>query len=135
MSQQQSVTLSRTYPASPEQIWKAWTDPDVRTRWYGCARDQHWTIHESNVRMGAQLHVSMDFDGEPFDVRGEFLGVDTPNLLRFTFGKGQTISVSISTAGSDSTVTVTHDGLDGDEMVTIVTEGWTSSLGELSGAT
>ena len=136
MSQTQAVTLSRTYTASPEQIWKAWTDPDVLSRWYGCAPDQHWTIHRWDVTTGGLLHVSMDFDGEPFVVRGEFLEVDAPNRLRFTFGEGQTISVDISTEepGGDSTVTVTHDGLDG-EMPTIVTEGWTSSLTELADAT
>lgn len=134
MSEKQSVTLNRTYRASQEQIWKAWTDPDVLRRWYGCAADQHWTIHDWDVRAGGRLHVSMDFDGEPFVVHGEFLEVDAPNRLRFTFGEGQTISVDISVSDGDSTVTVVHDGLDG-EMPNIVTEGWTSSLTELAAAT
>ena len=135
MTEPRSVTLERTYRASPEQIWKAWTDPDVLSRWYGCQPDQLWTIHQWEVEEGGALRVSMDFDGEPFEVVGEFLVVDAPTQLRFTFGEGQTITVAISAAGSDTRVTVTHDGLPTDEMVDIVTAGWTSSLTGLAGAT
>ncbi len=133
MTQSDSVTLTRTYRASPEQIWKAWTDPDVLARWYGCAPDQHWTIHQWDVQVGGSLHVSMEFDTGPFVVHGEFLEVDAPNRLRFTFAEGQTIAVDIASADGESTVTVVHDGLDGD-MPPIITAGWTSSLAELGAA-
>ena len=134
MTDTRSVTLERTYPASAEQIWRAWTDTDVLRRWYGCSPDQLWTIHEWDVQLGGGLRVSMDFDGVPFEVHGEFLEVDRPHRLRFSFGDEQVITVTISDRDSGAVVTVFHDGLPTDEMRGIVTDGWTSSLTGLAAA-
>lgn len=134
MTKLQCVTLERTYPASAEQIWRAWTDPEILSRWYGCQPDQLWTIHEWDVRTGGALRVSMEFDTGPFEITGEFLVVAAPNSLRFTFGDDQTITVTITEQGDQTTVTVDHDGLPTDEMCDIVTAGWTSSLSHLGTA-
>lgn len=134
MSDTKTVTLDRTYPASPEQVWKAWTDPDLLSRWYGCSPDQLWVLHRWDATVGGRLEVSMDFDGEAFVVEGTFLTVEPPSLLRYTFGEGQTITVDIARDGDGTRVTVNHDGLPTDEMCDIVTAGWTSSLGGLAAA-
>lgn len=131
MSDTRAVTLERSYPASPEQIWQAWTDPDVLSRWYGCDPGQLWAIHTWDAVPGGALHVSMDFEAGPFEVRGTFLDVERPELLRYTFGEGQTITVVIAALGATSSVTVRHDGLPTDDMCDIVTAGWTSSLAHL----
>ncbi len=137
MTDTRSVTLTRTYPTSPERVWAAWTDTGLLTRWFGCRPDQLWTVHEWDVRVGGHLRVSMDFDGEPFVVTGAFLDVDPPERLVYTFGDGVTITVTIAvtitgSGAPDTTVTVTHDGLPTGEMVGIVTDGWTSSLTQLA---
>ena len=134
MSETRTVTIERIYAASAEQIWKAWTDTDVLSRWYGCRPDQLWTIHQWDVRHHGGLRVSMDFDGVPFEVVGEFLEVDPPHRLRFTFGDEQVITIAIDPVDGGTRVVVTHDGLPTDEMHGIVTDGWTSSLTGLAAA-
>ncbi len=136
MTETHAVTLTRTYPATPAQVWSAWTDPDLLARWYGCRPDQLWTIHEWDVGVGRRLRISMDFEDERFEVTGEFLVVQPPDRLEYTFGDGITITVSITASDGDgTTVTVVHAGLpgdrSGDEMVGIVSDGWTSSLNQL----
>ena len=129
-----TVTLDRTYSASPQQIWKAWTDPEILSRWHGCAADQLWTVHEWNVEVGGTLQVSMEMDGTPFVVDGEFLAVDEPRLLRYTFGSDATITVTIDPLATATRVTVVHDGLPDRETGAIVTDGWTNSLAQLGDA-
>ena len=29
-----TFTLDRTYDAAPEEVWRAWTDPELRPRWF-----------------------------------------------------------------------------------------------------
>lgn len=132
MTQTRTATLERTYPAHPEQIWRAWTDPDLLSRWHGCGPDQLWTVHEWDVRIGGSLRVSMDIDGEVVVVEGAFIEVEQPSRLRYTFGEGITIAVTIESTADGSRVIVQHAGLPTDEIHGIVTDGWTNSLGQLA---
>lgn len=140
------VTLAETYPVAPELVWRAWTDPAILSRWYGCQPDQLWRLHEWEPHVGGPLHVSMTFDdpdgGDPVEyaVRGEFVVVDRPHRLAYTFGDGQWIDVSIEASPDVSTstvVTVRHHGLPPDgpgptEMAGILTAGWSASLAQLA---
>jgi uncharacterized protein YndB with AHSA1/START domain len=29
------LNLVRHYPAAPEEVWRAWTDPQALSRWWG----------------------------------------------------------------------------------------------------
>ncbi|MEL6892462.1 MAG: SRPBCC domain-containing protein [Actinomycetota bacterium] len=147
-----AVTLHRTYAADAATVWRAWTDPSILGRWYGCQPDQLWRIHEWHPRVGGALHVSMDVgapdtpgpprgDDGRYHVRGEFLVVDEPHRLEYSFGDGQRIEVMLDAAdGSASTeVTVRHHGFPPDgppptEMAAILDAGWTASLHQLAGA-
>ncbi len=126
----QTVTIERSYSATPEQIWRAWTDPDVLSRWFGCAADQLWTIHRWEPTVGGRLHVSMDFDGVPYEVTGEFLAVERPRRLRYSFGGDQIVSVDIAPRGTETLVTIQHEGLDVDLRST-VTDGWSHGVEQL----
>ncbi len=142
------VTLERTYHVDRELVWRAWTDTSILQRWYGCAPDQLWRIHHWDPRPGGRVHVSMSFDdpqgGDPIDyhVRGEFVVVEPPSRLVYTFGEGQRIEVAIdaatgSAAGApDTVVTIRHHGVPPDgpppaEMAGILDAGWTASLAQL----
>ncbi len=142
------VTLDRTYRTDPDLVWRAWTDTSILQRWYGCAPDQLWRVHEWDPRPGGRLHVSMSFDdpeqGVPveYHVHGEFVVVDPPSRLVYTFGEGQRIEVAIASAPTSTTaapatiVTVRHHGVPPDgpppsEMVAILDAGWTASLAQL----
>ncbi len=134
MNRTRTATQSRTYPSSSQAVWKAWTDPTLLSTWHGCGPDQLWTVHEWDVRVGGRLHVSMEMFGEPFDVEGEFHDVEEASLIRYTFGDGVLITVTIEESPEGTRVQVEHAGLPNDEMHGIVIEGWTSSLQQLADA-
>ena len=129
-----TVTLERRYEQSPEQVFAAWTDVELLQTWFGCGPDMLWEIHLWEPHVGGHLRVSLDFDGTPFVMEGEFLIVDQPNRLQYRWGEDQTVTVDITATPSGSLLTLTHEGLPNDEQQGIVNDGWTTSLGQLNDA-
>ena len=125
-----TVTIDRTYLAPPPKVWSAWADVDLLTKWWGCGVDMLWNVHTWDFRVGGDIHVSMDFDGEPYEIRGRFVQIDEPNLLRYEWEGGQIITVTIEPSGAGSTMTVEHAGLN-DHMRDIVTGGWSSAVEQI----
>ncbi len=129
-----TVTLERRYEQPPERVFEAWTDVDLLSTWFGCGPEMLWEIHLWEPHVGGRLRVSLDFDGEPFFMDGEFLVVDQPTRLQYRWGDDQTITVDIAATATGSLLTLTHDGLPTDEQQGIVNDGWTTSLGQLHDA-
>ncbi|MGI9596862.1 MAG: SRPBCC family protein [Acidimicrobiales bacterium] len=122
-----TVVISRELEAPPERVFAAWTDVELLTQWFGCATDMLWQVHSWDVKPGGLIHVSLDFDGTPYVVRGRFVDVDEPNRLQYEWEAGQVITVTIEAHSDGSRMTVEHAGLPNEEMEEIVTGGWSAS--------
>ena len=127
----ETVTIERTYAASPARVYAAWTDVELLTKWWGCAPDMLWTVHAWDVRVGGEIHVSLDFDGEPFEVRGRFVEVEEPHRLRYEWDGDQIITVDIEADGTGTRLVVEHAGLPDEERREIVTAGWSASVEQI----
>jgi len=125
------VVLIREFDAAPERVFEAWTKVELLTQWFGCATDMLWTVHEWDVRPGGTLHVSLDFDGKPYVVKGEFLEVDAPHRLVYAWESDQRVTVTIEPLDAGSRMTLEHAGLPNDEMCGIVTGGWTAGMTQI----
>lgn len=126
-----TVTIERSFAAPPAEVWAAWTDVELLTKWWGCAADMLWNVHIWDVRVGGEIHVSLDFDGEPYEVRGRFTDVVAPRRLAYDWEAGQTITVTIEADGSGSRMIVEHAGLADDEMKRIVAGGWSAGIEQI----
>jgi uncharacterized protein YndB with AHSA1/START domain len=126
------VVLTRELDAAPAKVFAAWTDVELLTQWFGCATDMLWTVHTWDVRVGGLLHVSLDFDGNPYEVKGRFTEVDRPHRLQYEWEAGQVVTVTIEAVGDGSRMTVEHAGLPTEEMKEIVTGGWTAGVKQIS---
>lgn len=62
--------------ARPETVWEFWTDPDRLCEWWGIEA-------ETVLRTGGLFRVVME--SGPV-MRGEFLELEAPRHLKFTFG-------------------------------------------------
>ncbi|TWP52180.1 polyketide cyclase [Lentzea tibetensis] len=51
-----TFTIERTYPASPEKVWNAWSDPEKKAKWF--AGPHETSDHELDFRIGGREHVS-----------------------------------------------------------------------------
>ena len=64
--------------ASPQQVWDALTDPDaISTFMFGSKVDTDW-------EEGSPITWSGEYDGKPFQDKGEILEVDPGRLLKLT---------------------------------------------------
>ena len=129
-----TVTVERSYPAAPEVVWRSWADVDRLTRWWGCAVDMLWNVHDWEFRVGGAIRVSLDFDGEPYEVNGRFVEIESPHRLAFDWEHGQRITVTIAADETGSTMTVEHEGLGDEEGRQIVNGGWSASVEQLAAA-
>jgi len=126
--------MERYYAAPPERVFEAWTNVDLLRLWFGCAPDKLWNVHVWDVRVGGQIFVSLDFDKHPFEVGGEFLLVDAPRRLKYRWSDNEIVEVTIEPYESGSRLRLTHTYPAGDEARSIVTMGWSHSLGQIGSA-
>ena len=77
--------FERTFDAPREQVWKAFTDPDLVPRWWG----QHGTtttVVEMDVRPGGGWrYISSAPDRDDVTFYGEYLEIDPPKGYKWTF--------------------------------------------------
>ena len=81
---QHELTLTRLIDATPEQLFRAWTDPELMKQWFV---PRPWTIAkaETDVRPGgSSLVVMRSPEGQEFPNRGVYLEVVKERKLVFT---------------------------------------------------
>lgn len=78
------LTLTRHYPAPPELVFRAWTDPVLLARWWG-PRGFTNTVCEVDARVGGGLRIVMRSpDGDEHPMRGVFREVTPHRRITFT---------------------------------------------------
>ena len=79
------LVFERTFDAPREQVWKAFTDPQIIPRWWG----KHGTITtvvEMDVRPGGKWrYVNSAPDRDDVTFYGEYLDVAPPERFEWTF--------------------------------------------------
>jgi uncharacterized protein YndB with AHSA1/START domain len=73
------VVLERTYDASPETVWQAWTNPEMLKQWWG---PDNVTIPECDVdlRVGGRFYLVMEAGA----AMGPYQGTKWPMLAHYT---------------------------------------------------
>jgi uncharacterized protein YndB with AHSA1/START domain len=79
MAPVREVVFERTFDASPETVWKAWTDPGMIKQWWG---PDNVSIPECDVdlRPGGKIYIVM----EAGEAMGPYKGTRWPMEGRFT---------------------------------------------------
>ena len=127
-----TIQISRTISASVEGVYKAWTDPAHMTRWFTPAPDMTVRVDASVVTGGKFTIVMILGDGTELPHTGEYLAVEENKLLKFTWNSGDvtnsTVTVAFEARGSETLVTITHEGLPDEESRNNHRGGWTHIL-------
>jgi len=72
--------------APPERVFEAITDPEQRQQWWGQKGLYTSTETHSDLRQGGKWWgAGVSADGKPFRVEGEYLEIDPPRLLVYTW--------------------------------------------------
>ncbi|MDI3381356.1 SRPBCC family protein [Xenophilus aerolatus] len=79
-----ALSLTRLYDATPEQVFRAWTEPELLKQWFV---PRPWTISrvQQDLRPGGQsLVVMRDPEGNEYPNDGVFLEIVPDRKLVFT---------------------------------------------------
>jgi uncharacterized protein YndB with AHSA1/START domain len=134
-----TLRLSRVLQAPPAVVFRALTDADELARWWG-PRGFTAPNVDVDLRVGGRYRIAMQPpDGDPFELIGEYLEVDPPVRLAYTFRYDQP-----DPDDQDTVVTLTLLDLDGSTELQLVHQpftveprralhetGWTESLDRL----
>lgn len=130
------LELHRRLDAPPDEVWRAWTEPDVMQRWY--CPNPRWTLTAAaDVRVDGGWQVRM---GDSHVVGGRYLTVARPRLLGFTWtwlsaGPGapvSTVEVELLPAAGGAQLLLRHDELPNQVEVDSHAEGWRHCLDRLA---
>ena len=81
-----SIPISRHYNASPEKVWRAWTDPQALARWFGPEDEGVVSLAELDVRVGGRYHIRFGVPGgEEHNVSGVYQKVVPKQKLVFSW--------------------------------------------------
>lgn len=78
------VRVQRTLPAPPGDVFDEWLDPDALLDWM-CPRPSRCVAVHIDPRVGGRVRFDVDDDGTRVVITGQFLDIDRPHLLRFTW--------------------------------------------------
>ena len=80
------IVAEITINASAERVFAALVDPRQRIQWWGVKGRFETTHMQSDLRVGGAWEMrGKQMEGKPFTLRGEYLRIEHPRLLEFTF--------------------------------------------------
>jgi len=130
-----TLTLRRVLPAPREKVFAAWLDPKSLSIFM--APRPGWTATaEVDPRVGGKYCISMLVDGRDRPHSGEYLVIDPPKQLSFTWKSHSTnmtpsvVNIDFLEHGSGTELVLTHRKLP-PSAVEGHREGWTAILGML----
>jgi uncharacterized protein YndB with AHSA1/START domain len=137
----QVVRIERTFPASAEDVFDAWTSPEVMRRWFHVAPDWDTPVAEVDLRVGGKVRVVMRRpDGTEAEMRGEYTLIERPHRLVMTWtfyddpSNEQLIELSFSESEGSTTVLMVNSGISTGERRDRQDRGWNGCLDELARA-
>jgi len=134
-----TLRMERTYEATAERVFDAWTSEEVMRRWWHADRDWETPIAEVDLRVGGAVRVVMrdPRSGDEYGGGGVYTEIDRPRRLAFTWvwdgdDTRQLIEVDFEESGGVTTVRFTHRDLWSEEAVRSHEDGWGTAFDNLA---
>ena len=140
MTPDRVVTVRRVLPAPPDIVYDEWLDPAGMTEWM-CPRPARAVKISLEPSVGGSLRIDIEDGGSSLYVTGQYVELDRPRRLRFTWSCSawadpsvqSVVTVTLADHGADQTMmTIEHEQLP-PEQVDDHQRGWgaiTVQLGE-----
>lgn len=113
------LEFSRRFNATAEQVFNAWLDPEIASYWLFSNPKSDMSKRKIRIdaRVGGSYSVIETVDGQDLEALGEYIEIDRPNKLVFTFGmpifspEFDTVTVTIAADGDGCILTLSHEHL------------------------
>jgi uncharacterized protein YndB with AHSA1/START domain len=133
------LSLKRLLPARRAAAYRALSDPGELAKWWG-PRGFTAPSVEFDPRVGGSYRIAMQPpDGDLFHLSGEFLEVNPPARLAYTFrwdppapdDRQTVVTLSLQARGERTEVLLTQGEFATEERRALHDGGWTDSFGRL----
>ncbi|XXF76227.1 SRPBCC family protein [Myxococcaceae bacterium GXIMD 01537] len=123
------VRVTRHFNASAERVFDAWLDPRTAGRWlFATPTGQMVRVHV-DARVGGAFSIVDRREGEDVEHTGEYLELDRPRRLVFTFAvpkyssEVSRVSIDIAPRGNGCELVLTNDDVP-QEYAAATQDGW-----------
>src|SRR5262249_1362124 len=108
-----NVRVTRRFSASPEQVFDAWLNAEKVRKWFAPGLGEMVRI-AIDPRVGGSFSFVQRRDGQDIDHIGEYLEIDRPRRLVFTWRVPPSqdtsrVSIDIVPLGTGSELTLIHE--------------------------
>ncbi len=112
------LRITRRCAAAPERVFDAWVKPETVSRWlFRTPADEDYQA-QLDPRVGGAWSITARRLGVDYTAIGEFLEVEPPHRLVFTFAMPQfspnsdRLTIEIEPDGAGCVLTLTQEGVD-----------------------
>ena len=139
LAEKPALALTRTYPVSPEKVWRAWTDPQAVRQWWGPGPGEPVSLAELDLRVGGRFRIVFGGpDGKAHECAGVYREVVPNRKLVFTWSWPRTtperisvVTVELKAAPRGTDLVFTHQALFDEKVRDDHKRGWTGTLDKL----
>jgi uncharacterized protein YndB with AHSA1/START domain len=130
--------LRRTIKAPIELVFKAWTEPALMNKWFGCEQAKAINVRH-DFRVGGDYHIEMVCGDVTMNVTGTYETITVNKKLAYTwtsdFGEFATtdslVEIQFFDRGDSTEIVLDHTRFVSEHAAQGHTEGWTFALGTL----
>jgi uncharacterized protein YndB with AHSA1/START domain len=133
-----TLRIERTFAAPAEEVFDAWTSPEVMRRWFHCQPTWETPVAEVDLRLSGKIRVVMRRpDGTEAGAQGRFTLIDRPRRLVMTWtfdddpSNDQLLELTFSESDGATTVLLVNSRISTDERRDGQVSGWYGCLDEL----
>lgn len=139
MTETATVRVQRVMPATPVVVFDEWLDRESLQDWM-CPRPVRVLDVTVEPHVGGLVRIDVDDEGTRVLISGQFLTIDRPNLLRFTWSNSNwpdptvesVVNVAFTSVGDDETLmSIEHSLLPPSEFQSF-DGGWTKTCDQLA---
>lgn len=133
------LRLESTLEAPPEQVFRMLTEPAELARWWGPAGFTTPGV-ELDLREAKRYRFTMQpADGDAFHLSGEFLDVEPPARLVYTFrwdepdpdDRETVVTLSLTPEGDGTRLSLTQGEFATEARLALHRDGWSEALAKL----
>ena len=137
-AERQELRLSRRYPVAAEKVWRAWTEPQALSAWFGPGDVNSVLLAEIDLRVGGRYRIRFRTpDGQEHEVAGVYEEVEPLRKLVFSWAWHTTpervsrVSVTLREEAGGTVLDFLHDRFVDAEARSNHERGWTGTFAKL----
>lgn len=107
-----NVKIEHTFSSAPGKVYDAWLDPSLARQWFGPGLGETQPV-SINPKPGGKFRIVQIRDGNPAGHFGEYLILERPNRIAFSWltddeKSYSEVHIHISSNGQGSSVRLVH---------------------------